>query len=258
MLNLARLRKPASLMVATTLLSFALPAISLDGWLADVTVRITDTAVRRSMPWLLALLIVVVISRGGLTVRRRTVEVVAILITALVAGAIITIVNEQGIKPLVASPRPNLVAVAESGVLGDQYPDAESIYAVGDKDDRRAVLGGLLPQAAAPPLSDLVRDHWVHETGYSFPSGHTIAATTLATAMLGVGLAWLKGWRRFVIVGLVPAWAVLIAFSRVLLEVHRPIDVVGGAVVGVGFGLIILLAFTRIAGDSEGPRTTRH
>ena len=42
--------------------------------------------------------------------------------------------------------------------------------------------------------------------------------------------------------------AVLIAFSRLYLYVHFPSDVLGGAVLGVGIGLLMLYWERRIAG----------
>jgi undecaprenyl-diphosphatase len=58
---------------------------------------------------------------------------------------------------------------------------------------------------------------------YSFPSGHTLHAVAF-TAMLGQfypALLW----------GLVP-YTVLVAFSRVILGVHYPSDVLAGAALG--------------------------
>ena len=63
----------------------------------------------------------------------------------------------------------------------------------------------------------------------SFPSGHSAtafgAATVLALAVRGPGrvLAWLL--------------AIGIAFSRIYIGVHYPLDVVAGALLGAGLGL---------------------
>ena len=66
---------------------------------------------------------------------------------------------------------------------------------------------------------------------FSFPSGHTLASATGATILTGID-------RRFGIAAI--PLAVLIAFSRLYLYVHFPSDVLAGAVLGVGIGLLAL------------------
>ncbi len=67
---------------------------------------------------------------------------------------------------------------------------------------------------------------------FSFPSGHTMAAFLLATLLvLTVGVSPL----------LVFAWATLVGMSRVALGVHFPSDVVVGAAIGVGIGMLAVV-----------------
>jgi membrane-associated phospholipid phosphatase len=62
---------------------------------------------------------------------------------------------------------------------------------------------------------------------YSFPSGHTSAAFSLATSMAIINHKW------YVVV---PAfsWATLVGYSRLYLGVHYPTDIIAGAIVGSG------------------------
>ncbi len=63
-------------------------------------------------------------------------------------------------------------------------------------------------------------------TGQSFPSGHTQGAATLWTSCI------IKVRRRWIyIIG--SLFIALVALSRIYLGVHYPIDVIGGAVIGV-------------------------
>ena len=65
---------------------------------------------------------------------------------------------------------------------------------------------------------------------YSFPSGHATVSFAAATVVA----AWLP---RLAI----PAYALAaaIAWSRVVVGVHYPLDVLAGAALGVGIGLLI-------------------
>jgi undecaprenyl-diphosphatase len=80
----------------------------------------------------------------------------------------------------------------------------------------------------------------IHETNYSFPSGH--AMVSMAIAMAFVFMAWPTKWRWPVaIVALGSSF--LIGLSRLYLGVHYPTDVIGGwsaAIVWVS-GLYLLL-----------------
>lgn len=62
-------------------------------------------------------------------------------------------------------------------------------------------------------------------SGNGFPSGHTAIATVLGLTLLPYLPAKFR-WVPFV-------WIVLVAWSRVYLGVHAPLDIVGGFIIGV-------------------------
>ncbi len=99
-----------------------------------------------------------------------------------------------------------------------------------------------------------VRDHWVHETAFARPSGHSLASMTFATYYLAMGLSVLAGWRRWVFHLLVP-WAVIVCLSRPILRVHWPADVLLGALAGIALGALAFL-LTRFVLDRRTLRAS--
>jgi undecaprenyl-diphosphatase len=78
----------------------------------------------------------------------------------------------------------------------------------------------------------------------SFPSGHTSAA--FACAVVLAGFAPKLAAPLFVL-------AAAIGFSRIYVGVHYPLDVIGGAALGVLIGLALLILVRRF-GSSSPPR----
>jgi undecaprenyl-diphosphatase len=98
------------------------------------------------------------------------------------------------------------------------------------------VSGALLRQVIdreRPPLRFPEPHPLVHVPGNpSFPSGH--AATSFACAAT---LAWLTPLSPIALYAL----AALIAYSRVYVGVHYPLDVIGGAALGLGVATALRL-----------------
>ncbi len=78
---------------------------------------------------------------------------------------------------------------------------------------------------------------FIQEVGYSFPSGHTSAAFAFISAVIFILFKYYKNHNRVYInylhISLFVSTALLVGLSRLILEVHRPIDIVGGIVVGL-------------------------
>lgn len=74
-------------------------------------------------------------------------------------------------------------------------------------------------------------------TDYSFPSGHTLHCFIAATILMHYD-------KRLGVPALV--MAVLVGFSRMYLYVHYPTDVLAGAALGVGIGLVTVLIFETV------------
>lgn len=235
---------PALLLIA---LSGLLPSIDLDGKLADAMVRVSDSASWKQMPFLCLAAVLLLVTRPGLTTKRRLLEAAVTIAAMAIVLPGNGLLNVHVVKPAVGVPRPNIVTLAEDGVLGAGIDDGAAFYAAGDKEERRNLLRERLTPSQSLGLSPLVREHWVHETGYAFPSGHVTSAMTFAALWVGLGVLWLTGWRRAVAIIGLAMWAVAVAYSRVLLGVHTVADVTVGALVGIGWGLAAVHLIRRVS-----------
>ena len=81
---------------------------------------------------------------------------------------------------------------------------------------------------------DHVRQLTVPTEPNSFPSGHSSSTMSVVTV-----LVWCLRENKLIVCLLI-AFALLIAFSRVYIGVHYPFDVLTGAVVGVVSGVVVL------------------
>ena len=74
-----------------------------------------------------------------------------------------------------------------------------------------------------------------HETDFSFPSGHTNCAFSVAWMLL---LCWREDGKRWIACG-VTILAAVIAFSRLYLGVHYPTDVIAGMILPLLVALLV-------------------
>lgn len=123
----------------------------------------------------------------------------------------ISIVSTQGIKSVLKDifqqPRPFVVKLYE------REDKIQAFYQL-DKAKRAEKI---LYDARYNGRPDFVLNHWAHETGYSFPSGHTIYAVSIAFLFLIFS-------RKALLNGIIVFWAILMMYSRVALNMHYPAD----------------------------------
>lgn len=214
-------------------LSWFLPPMNLEARLAVFVSRWTMTAsLGGAVVMALVLVSVLVSQRAGWRCRGREAGIHVIVLALLLGGA--AWANEHLLKPALGAYRPQIVRLAQLDVLG---MPPERFYTSMDREERRAHLEAILgdPDFDVVALAPGVRDHWIHEAGYSLPSGHALTATCLASYFLVMGLRSVR--RRWMgIFALLPFWAVSVGWSRVLLEVHSAGDVVLGGVLGAVLG----------------------
>lgn len=88
----------------------------------------------------------------------------------------------------------------------------------------------------------------VQETSASFPSGHSTFAAALATMV--VLIYWQSPHRKW-IVAAAAAFAVMMGFSRIVLGVHYPTDVLVGWITGMSISVgLYLVLFRRLPGTA--------
>lgn len=229
---------------ATATLSWLLCAmggIALGHGAALAIYGLTETGGSSLVAFVIILAIIVwATDAGSARDRRRKEAFVMLLIMVLVLPAVAA-VNEHIVKPAFATPRPSHQRLSEVGII----PDLDAFYRL-DTDGRQEFLisrssGDNASEAVALlNIHAVVLDHWIHETGYTFPSGHAFNVFIMAVLFLGGALANPTPRRRW-LAGLIMSWAIAVALSRVLLLVHRPLDVSAGALAGAVVGAVLLI-----------------
>lgn len=148
----------------------------------------------------------------------------------LVLGLVVLIGGQlaQSAKSVAHRPRP-----LTDPALGADFQRAVKSRVLGAFDKRVVPLHPTDPRLAWDAALNVI-DRPLKQR--SFPSGHAQAAFGVATALLFVyRRRWM--WSLYIV-------AAAIGLSRIYIGVHYPLDVLGGAAIGVANSLI-LLAWTR-------------
>lgn len=230
------------------LLSFLLPVsnrstphyLDLSAPYMDIIYLVSESG-KYGVPAIVLLVIALILSRQKMPLTQKIKETVTVLsITTILAGGG-ALLNEHIIKTQLQIPRPNIIWLAGEEGKGPLGMSAYAFYTQGDKEVRRTMLAQVLTQhAETTPLTPLIKKHWAHETGYSFPSGHSFSAMFFASFLLMLGASLISSKRYWLLYSLLP-WALAVCISRPLLGVHTPMDVVIGGFQGLVLGMLAWL-----------------
>ena len=139
----------------------------------------------------------------------------AIMLFAILAAAILMGQGVKSwIKDKVQEPRPFVIWLEKT-----HHIPVDEFYTL-----KRAERGNLVKEQLAEEknIPQYLRSHWQKETGFAFPSGHTMFAASWA--LLAVGLLWPR--RRTLTIAILLVWATGVMGSRLLLGMHWPRDLV--------------------------------
>ena len=149
---------------------------------------------------------------------------VGILVVVVITAGYV-VVRNRGVLPVAAA------AVAGGGALAL----AHAAKAITDR-----------PRPYQVMADAVLRQQPAH--GTSFPSSHTAVTVAVVIALL----PFLPRALAPVVIG----YAVLVGWSRVYLGVHYPLDILGGAGIGMAVGGVVLLALGILFHRAERPAVT--
>lgn len=162
----------------------------------------------------------------------------AILGVAIMAGQGV----KSWVKEQVQEPRPFVIWLEKT-----HHIPVEEFYTLKRKDRGHLVKEQLAQQQDIPGF---LRKHWQKETGFAFPSGHTMFAASWA--LLAVGLLWPR--RRTLTIAVLLVWATGVMGSRLLLGMHWPRDLVVATLISWLLVTVACWLAQRICGPLAPPR----
>ncbi|MHB8244153.1 MAG: phosphatase PAP2 family protein [Acidimicrobiales bacterium] len=86
----------------------------------------------------------------------------------------------------------------------------------------------------------------IHDTSFSYPSGHSVAVTAILFALLGTVALTYRKWWPWVVAALV---SLFVIDTRLVLGVHWFSDVAFGLLLGIGWGVTVAIVGRTVEWD---------
>ncbi|WP_193017250.1 MULTISPECIES: phosphatidylglycerophosphatase B [Gammaproteobacteria] len=147
--------------------------------------------------------------------RNNFIQLALIIVVTLAVGQLIKVV----VKNTVKEPRPYVVWVSEN-----LHITPDTFYQVSRSEREQRLQDGL---ANSPVIPAWQLKHWKAETGYAFPSGHSLFAATLALFVFV--LFMLR--RHYFLATLGLLWGIDVTAGRIVLGMHWASDVIVGILI---------------------------
>nr|WP_229377288.1 phosphatase PAP2 family protein [Shewanella woodyi] len=216
---------PAILLLLNTSL---FPLIELDSTFANLLFWLTSTG---TAPYGVATVLLVLL----LGYRRLSKPQFMSFFLTISLGMCTSLGLNSYLKPYFNESRPNAVWLESQYLL-----NTDNFYSL-TKAERKSEMSSTLDRLnyanSDITLSPLIKQHWKHEVGFAFPSGHTLFALTLT--MIASYYLLLAG--NLVLPGLLFVWSIGMGFSRMLLGMHWSQDVLASTILGGIIGLLSIL-----------------
>ncbi len=150
---------------------------------------------------------------------------------------VIGFVAKTGLKQMTESPRPYTETLSHELLV----PNPEHFYHLSAEQQESVI------HKVSEHVSHWRTQHWLGETDYSFPSGHTIFVAICVAFFGGLFVEH----KRYLLTAGVMVWALGVAYSRLWLGMHRPIDLMA-SVMFVFIVYALLPDFDAVAGKING------
>lgn len=229
-----------------TVILLAMPAVVwASGWLWTPGMNpdilrplfwVTETV---SEPW--GILTTIVLCAWFLWCLRFRLKAAVVLVVILCASIVIGQYVKDFIKAEVKEPRPYVAWLGTSHEM-----DVLEFYAMKGKERGKEVKALLGDDSDLPKW---LKKSWQSDTGYAFPSGHTMFAATWA--LLALGILWPR--RHFKTVAIMMAWAVIVMGSRLVLGMHWSRDLMASTAISAVLVIIACWLTERFIGPLKPP-----
>lgn len=200
-------------------------------WLLKAAFWVTETV---TQPW--GVITHLILFGWFLWCLRFRIKAAFVLFAILAAAILVGQGVKSWIKDKVQEPRPFVIWLEKT-----HHIPVDEFYTL-----KRAERGNLVKEQLAEEknIPQYLRSHWQKETGFAFPSGHTMFAASWA--LLAVGLLWPR--RRTLTIAILLVWATGVMGSRLLLGMHWPRDLVVATLISWALVAVATWLAQRICG----------